>query len=194
MAGPDPKPDPPKIYDYSLGGFSRAELDRLEAYCDGLGRMRSALQGPEGYDFYDDTMRVCQVAQLPQTPEAMWIYERLAEIVRGLNTRSFRFDLRGFSEPPQYMIYHGAEKGHFDWHMDTGSLPPRKLSLTVQISEPSAYTGCDLQFNTGKILLQAPRDRGAAVAFASHTIHRVTPITSGTRKAIVAWITGPEFR
>jgi PKHD-type hydroxylase len=187
-------PDPPKIFDYSLGGFSAEELNRLEAYCDGLSRMRSALSGPEGYDFYDDSMRVCQVAQLPQAPEAIWIYERLAEIVRGLNTRSFRFDLRGFSEPPQYMIYHGAEAGHFDWHMDTGSLPPRKLSLTLQVSDPSAYQGCDLQFNTGRVFLQAPRDRGAAVAFASHTIHRVTPITSGTRKAIVAWITGPEFR
>jgi len=187
-------PDTPKVYDYILGGFSVAELDRLETYCDGLSRMRSGLTGPQGYSFYDDSMRVCQVAQVPQTPDAMWIYEKLAEVVRSLNAKSFRFDLRGFSEPPQYMIYHGTEGGHFDWHMDTGSLPPRKLSLTLQVSNPSAYTGCDLQFNTGRVFLQAPRDRGAAVAFPSHTVHRVTPITSGTRKAIVAWITGPEFR
>jgi hypothetical protein len=25
-------------------------------------------------------------------------------------------------------------------------------------------------------------------------IHRVTPITSGIRKAIVAWVTGPSFK
>ena len=187
-------PNPPKIFDYSLGGFSAEELGRLEDYCDGLSRLRSTLSGPSGDNYYDDNIRVCQVAQLPQLPEAMWIYERLAEIVRGLNNRSFRFDLRGFSEPPQYMIYHGTDSGHFDWHMDTGSLPPRKLSLTLQMSEASAYEGCDLQFNTGTAFLNAPRDRGAAVAFASHTIHRVTPITAGTRKALVAWITGPEFR
>jgi PKHD-type hydroxylase len=186
-------PGSSKIYDYSLGGFSALELDRLETYCDGLELMRSALAGPDGYSFYKDSMRVCQVAQVPQAPETAWIFERLAEIVHGLNARSFRFDLHGFSEPPQYMVYRGAGS-HFDWHMDTGLLPPRKLSLTLQVSDPSAYGGCDLQFNTGKVLLQAPRDRGAAVAFASHTVHRVTPITSGTRKAIVAWITGPEFR
>src|SRR5579872_7295948 len=98
-------------------------------------------------------MRVCQVAYRPKTSEATRMDERLAEIVRGLNARSFRFDLRGVSEAPQYMVYHGTESGHFDWHMDTGSLPPRKLSLTLQLSEPSAYAGCDLQFNTGRVLL-----------------------------------------
>jgi PKHD-type hydroxylase len=188
------QPDPPKIFDFSLGGFSATELDRLETYCDRLDRMRSALTGPEGYDFYNDSIRACQVAQVPQNTDTVWIYERLADIIRSLNNRSFRFDLRGFSEPPQYMVYHGTESSHFDWHMDTGSLPPRKLSLTLQLSDPSAYKGGDLQFNTGTVSLSAPRDRGAAVAFPSHTIHRVTPTTFGIRKAIVAWITGPEFR
>jgi hypothetical protein len=104
------QPDPPKIFDFSLGGFSATELDRLEAYCDGLDRMRSALTGPEGYDFYNDSIRACHVAQVPQGAETVWIYERLAEIVRGLNNRSFRFDLRGFSEPPQYgLSRHGRQ-------------------------------------------------------------------------------------
>jgi hypothetical protein len=30
--------------------------------------------------------------------------------------------------------------------------------------------------------------------FPSYMVHRVTPITSGTRKAIVAWVTGPGFK
>lgn len=186
-------PNPPKIFDYGGGAFTAEELDRLEKYCDGLELIKSSLSGPQGA-YYNDGIRVCRVASLPPSPENMWFYERLAEIVRVINNRSFRFELKGFSEPPQYMVYHGAESGHFDWHMDTGSLLPRKLSVTLQLSAPSAYEGCDLQFNTGTVFLPAPRERGVTIAFPSHTIHRVTPITAGTRKAIVAWITGPEFR
>jgi len=40
----------------------------------------------------------------------------------------------------------------------------------------------------------APRDRGMIVAFPSYVLHRVTPCTKGTRKAVVAWTTGPQFR
>lgn len=181
------------IFAQGGGAFSAEELDRLERYCDGLALAKSSLGGPQG-QYTNDVIRICHVASILQVPDIMWFYERVAGIVRDFNQRTFRFDLRGFSEPPQYMVYNGAEGGHFDWHMDTGSRPPRKLSLTIQLSDPAAYTDCDLQFNTGTVTYNAPRDRGMVVGFPSHTIHRVTPITSGTRKAIVAWITGPDFK
>jgi hypothetical protein len=39
-----------------------------------------------------------------------------------------------------------------------------------------------------------PRERGTVIAFPSCVLHRVTPITAGTRKSLVVWITGPKFR
>jgi PKHD-type hydroxylase len=36
--------------------------------------------------------------------------------------------------------------------------------------------------------------RGAIIAFPSFFLHRVTPIVSGVRKALVIWATGPAFR
>ena len=53
--------------------------------------------------------------------------------------------------------------------------------------------GGELQFNAGNIGI-APKDRGDAIAFPAYVVHRVTPVTAGTRKAIVAWVTGPRFR
>ena len=188
-----PAPDPPKLFDFAAGAFTAEELERLERLCGDLALRRSSLSGPGG-EYDNPAIRVAEVAQIGQAPETMWFYERLAAIVRTLNNRSFRFDIRGFSEPPQYMVYHDTERGHFDWHMDTGLLPPRKLSLTLQLSEPSAYEGGDFQFNTGTVILPAPRERGVAIVFPSHIIHRVTPVTKGLRKAIVAWLTGPEFK
>jgi PKHD-type hydroxylase len=184
---------PAQIYDHGIGAFTDEELDRLERYCDGLTLDKGTLNGlPQGS--YDDARRITQIASIRQTPEIMWFYERLAEIVRGLNNRSYQFDLRGFSEAPQYMVYRDSEGGHFDWHMDIGPLPPRKLSLTIQLTDPSRYEGCQLEFNTGTIIVSAPKNRGVAIAFPSFMIHRVTPITSGVRKAIVAWVTGPGFK
>jgi predicted 2-oxoglutarate/Fe(II)-dependent dioxygenase YbiX len=39
-----------------------------------------------------------------------------------------------------------------------------------------------------------PRTRGALIVFPWFFLHRVTPIVSGNRKALVAWATGPDFR
>ena len=70
----------------------------------------------------------------------------------------------------------------------------RKLSLSVQLTDPERYGGCDLEFQAGNRIETAPRDRGAVIAFPSYVLHRVTPCGKGTRKALVAWTTGPQFR
>jgi PKHD-type hydroxylase len=147
--------------------FSPAELDQIEAYGD----------------------------RLP-APETRWIYDRMQRVTRALNDRVYQFDLSGFSENFQYTVYHGSEGGHYDWHIDQGSVlqTRRKLSISVQLSDPSAYEGCDLQFFASNKTENAPRERGVVIAFPSYVLHRVTACTKGTRKAIVAWTTGPKFR
>jgi PKHD-type hydroxylase len=179
------------IFNHGLGAFTEAELDELERYCDALPLAKAALAGLERDDRYNHVRRT-RVSSILQTPEIAWFYERLVTICRRLN-RDYQFDLTDFSEAPQYLVYHHSENGHFDWHMDQGTQPPRKLSLTLQLTDPSRYEGGELEFNGGNIVC-APKDRGAAIAFPSYIVHRVTPVTAGTRKVIVAWITGPSFR
>jgi PKHD-type hydroxylase len=179
------------IFNHGLGAFTHEELDRLERYCDALPLHKASLAGLEVGDAYNHVRRT-QVSVIAQAPDIGWFYERLVAICRNLN-RDYQFDLRDFSEAPQYLVYRDSESGHFDWHVDHGVQPPRKLSLTLQLSDPSHYEGGELQFNGGNIVT-APKERGAAIAFPSYTVHRVTPVTAGTRKAIVAWITGPSFR
>ena len=179
------------IFNHGLGAFTEEELDKLERYCDALPLSKAALAGFDAGERYNH-IRSTRVSAIVQTPEIAWFYERLVVICRTLN-RAYGFDLRDFAEPPQYLVYHHSENGHFDWHVDQGVAPPRKLSLTLQLTDPSRYEGGALQLNGGNIVC-APKDRGAAIAFPSYTVHRVTPVTAGTRKSIVAWITGPNFR
>ena len=179
------------VFNHGLGAFTADELDRLERYCDALPLTKAALAGLDAGDRYNHVRRT-RVSAIAQAPEIGWFYERLVAICLSLN-RDYQFDLRDFSEAPQYLVYHHDEEAYFDWHVDQGTEPPRKLSLTLQLTDPSLYEGGELQFNGGNIVT-APKDRGAAIAFPSYTVHRVTPVTAGVRKAIVAWITGPSFR
>ena len=116
-------------------------------------------------------------------------------IIRTVNGQAYQFNLEGFAEAFQYTVYHGAEGGHYDWHIDWGPNPAqRKLSATVQLTDPDRYEGCDLEFHGARGLEVAPRTRGAVIVFPAFIQHRVSPCTRGTRKSIVAWTTGPQFK
>lgn len=175
--------------------FTPAELDRIEALGDALTAEEATIASAPSENVVQEKVRVTRTAWLFPSPDSKWIYDRMQRIVRTLNDRVYQFDLSGFSESFQYTVYHGSEGGHYDWHVDHGPLGTRrKLSISVQLSDPSRYEGCDLEFHAGNKCEIAPRERGTVIAFPSYVLHRVTPCTKGTRKAIVAWITGPQFR
>ena len=175
--------------------FSPSELDTIEALGDRLTAEEATLTADTPEGVVRGEIRITRTAWLTSNAESKWIYDRVQGVARALNSRVYQFDLSGFSENLQYSVYHGAEGGHYDWHVDQGPLKTRrKLSISVQLSDPSLYEGCDLQLQAGNRIETAPRDRGSVIAFPSYVLHRVTPCTRGTRKAIVAWTTGPQFR
>lgn len=175
--------------------FSPAELDQIEAWGDRLTAEEATIASTRTDNIVREKIRVTRTAWLAPGPETKWIYDRLQKVARALNDRVYQFDLSGFSENLQYTAYHGSEGGHYDWHVDQGPLQTRrKLSFSLQLSDPDRYEGCELQFFGGNRIETAPRERGTVIAFPSYVLHRVTPCIKGTRKAIVAWTTGPQFR
>lgn len=172
--------------------FSGGELDAFEEYGDRMVHQKAelALKG-----HLDEDIRITEIAWLEQNPESAALYEKIFQIVRKLNHENYHFDITGL-ENIQYSVYRAAAGGHYHWHIDHGphSPKPRKISMSIQLTDPSQYEGCDLQFQVSNKIGAAPRKRGAIIAFPSFFLHRVTPIISGTRKALVIWATGPEFR
>jgi PKHD-type hydroxylase len=63
-------------------------------------------------------------------------------------------------------VYDATEGGHYDWHIDYGpdNMKPRKISMSIQLTDPSKYQGCDLQFMLSNEIRVAPRTRGASNA------------------------------
>ena len=76
----------------------------------------------------------------------------------------------------------------------------RKLSLTINLSDPNDYEGGDLKFDHGPHELnrfttcKEIRPQGSCVVFPSFTFHQVTPVTKGTRYSLVLWTLGYPFK
>ena len=89
--------------------------------------------------------------------------------------------------------------GKYDWHSDYGVSPKRgvyrKLSMTIQLSDPSEYEGGELEivdyYNRTHIF---PKEKGMFIVFDSRIPHRVCPVTNGTRMSLVGWANGPKLR
>lgn len=173
--------------------FTPKELDVIEAYGDSLMPMRAELAGR---GVAAEHQRITRVAWMTLNPDTQWLHARLEEAILHLNAEFYSFDLYGISEALQYTVYDGAEGGHYDWHVDLGGndVEPRKISMSLQLSDPAAYTGCDLVLEAGNGTCFADRARGTLIAFPSYVLHRVMPIQSGIRKSLVIWVAGPVFR
>lgn len=174
--------------------FSPKEVDAIVAYGDSLAPMKAVLAGRE--EEKTDHMRITRVAWMERKPEIEWLYARLEAMVLEINARSYRYDLYGLLESFQYTIYESAEGGHYSWHVDHGekNYQPRKISLSLQLSDPSTYEGGDFILQAGDGPQVAEKARGTLIAFPSYALHRVTPVTAGVRKSLVIWVAGPEFR
>lgn len=146
------------------------------------------------------SVRNSDVSWITLGPDTQWIYDRIGWIVRELNGQFFQFDLFGFTEELQYTVYEGnadpSECGHYTWHVDKGNAvqAPRKLSVVIQLSDPSEYEGGNLELLLGSQPLVLKKQQGLLYTFPSYTLHRVTPVTAGKRRTLVVWLTGPKFK
>ena len=137
--------------------------------------------------------RSSQIYWLPKTDEFVEIYKTFQELVGKCNLEFYKFNITEITENIQYTVYNSSEQGHYDWHIDMGpDKAKRKLSLVCQLSDPSEYEGGELQINVGNIMIPE-KDKGTVIIFPSYLLHRVTPVTKGTRRSLVLWIEGPAF-
>jgi PKHD-type hydroxylase len=126
------------------------------------------------------------------------IWDKIVNTICEVNRRFFQFDLTGCYEPAQLTLYTGTQQGKYNWHTDasnTDSGIPRKLSMTLLLSDTKDFQGGDLEFMVSSDQIQIAQQKlGRAWFFPSWMLHRVTPVTSGVRKSLVLWIGGPQFK
>jgi PKHD-type hydroxylase len=174
--------------------FNADEVAKIVEICETLEKTPAKV-GTGAAGVVDPTVRATTVSWLQNTPDAAWIYDRIAYVGRSLNSKFYRYNLYGFVEHIQYTVYEANNEGHYDWHMDMGPENEcmRKLSLVIQLSAPTEYQGGDLQIMTSSTPQTVIKQKGLAAGFPAYTLHRVTPVTQGTRRTLVIWLAGPDF-
>ena len=96
--------------------------------------------------------------------------------------------------------------GHYNWHVDglgidTINAPEnktmhgktRKISMVVWLNED--FKGGDFQFHKSHLKSNVIKPKqGSIIMFPSWVMHRVTPVTQGTRYSMVSWFVGKPIR
>ena len=124
---------------------------------------------------------------LIERADAGWLFERLDGLFAE-GAAAFALPVGAISEPIQIVRY--GTGGHFQmWHTDAGAdqVETRRISMSVELSALGDHDGGALEVVPE--LVGRPRQlaRGGAHLFPSRALHRVGPVTRGTRWALVAW-------
>jgi PKHD-type hydroxylase len=165
--------------------FTPEQCARILALGEGLPIFRGKSSSP------DESYRVCTTTFIEENAASSFVFERVRRLAHSLNAR-YNFRLSGFTEPLHLITYEPG--GHFEWHSDLAGGPTstRKISISIQLSEDDDYVGGDFEFCPHGLISEF-RGIGNALAFPAYLPHRVSPVSSGRRHALVAWVHGDAF-
>tara|TARA_B100001245_G_C22892477_1_gene430057 strand:- start:1312 stop:1923 length:612 start_codon:yes stop_codon:yes gene_type:complete len=173
--------------------FTDEDIEQIKEDLKALVTMPASISNDDGPA--PEQIRKTKVSWLSRTPETSWIYECMADVANKLNAQYYNFDLYGFCEDMQFTIYDEID-AHYTWHIDMGdnTKVPRKLSMVLQLSDPSEYEGGELQVFDKAEPETVNKQKGLITVFPSYTLHRVTPVTKGVRYSLVVWAGGPALK
>jgi PKHD-type hydroxylase len=183
------------------GRFSKEFCERIVSLASLLPERQATVGGGDGDSRTDLQIRKSKVRWLNGAmPDFKDFYLDVVDMFREANRHAFGAELWHLHEM-QFTQYDAADEGFYNWHNDVMWASPncghRKLSMVIQLSDPSEYEGGDLEIQP--LHLGAPdpailRKQGNVIVFPSFLMHRVTPVTKGTRYSLVAWMEGPKWR
>ena len=134
-----------------------------------------------------------------------WVFNIIRPLINRANEQAgWNFDW-DYTESAQFTVYNQGQ--FYDWHPDQSSKPYtdkderegkyRKLSCTLLLNDPQEFEGGDLEFQVEqkKTMVCTEIDcKGSLVVFPSFVLHRVLPVTRGTRYSLVMWHLGYPFK
>lgn len=172
--------------------LKKHEIDKIKLDIESLPSQKAEIAGGT-----NDTIRSSVIKWIPKNQEWEWLYNRMTRLATIANDVMWNLDINSIVDQIQYTEYYDTENGHYDWHIDVGNkeLSYRKISIAIQISDPSEYEGGLFQIWLGGNSVQTcEKSIGTAVVFPSFYMHRVTPVTKGVRKSLVLWVGGTPYK
>lgn len=146
----------------------------------------------------ENQIRLVKTASFIIDDNTNWLWQKISEYISRANYDLFFYNIDHL-ESIEFIIYESGNKNgdpQCYWHSDQqpqGYYPiDRKISGTLMLSESEDYEGGDLEIDIYKTMNPSKihLDKGDIVFFDSTASHRVTPVTSGTRKVLAFWARG----
>jgi PKHD-type hydroxylase len=181
--------DQVNLYAFWNNAFSKEECQKIINIAKDKGLIKGTTKG------VTKDVRDSKVSWLYPVDGMDWVFRRVTDITLNLNERFFKFDLFGLNEGFQFTNYE-APSGKYGKHVDRAiNSPVRKLSISIQLTNPEEYEGGELKLYDGEeegIVMD--KAQGTLIIFPSYVLHEVIPITKGTRNSLVTWVTGKQFK
>jgi PKHD-type hydroxylase len=176
-------------FGFMPGAFSLEECKKIID----LGNSLEQIEGSLDVGNINYSIRQSKVSWITQSEVSRWIFERLVTYIYQANKSWFNFDLWGLAEDLQFTRYDvgSVHQAHVDLAYKQMI---RKLSVIIQLSDPSEYEGGDLNIMYQPKPVTLTKDLGSVIFFPSYTLHEVTPVTKGQRYSLVSWVTGNQFK
>jgi len=182
--------DQTNFYAFWNNAFSKEECQKIINIAKDKGLTKGKTKG------VTKDVRDSKVSWLYPLDNMDWVFRRVTDITLNLNERFFKFDLFGLNEGFQFTNYE-APSGKYGKHIDRSmNIPVRKLSISIQLTDPEEYEGGELKLYDGddKDAIVMDKTQGTLIIFPSYVLHEVMPVTKGTRNSLVTWITGKQFK
>lgn len=146
--------------------------------------------------------RVCMIHR--NDPEFSELLARIMKSAVEANDEWFGFHLSRLTYM-QFTEYDAEYKGEFKPHQDVFWLNGdptyhRKLSIVIQLSDPSSYSGGEFEFSNLSGAYPTSEQKadikkqGSVLYFPSFVEHCVKPVTKGKRYSLCCWVEGPKWR
>lgn len=131
---------------------------------------------------------------IPAKKEA-WLTEQVAEVAMRANDSLYGFNIWYNIGVIQYTTYKSEQKMEYDWHADSvwhNKPVVQKLTVIIGLTNNEEYQGGDFVI-AGRKETRIKLTAGQVVVFPSPLLHKVDPVTAGTRNTLVAWFKGPRW-
>jgi PKHD-type hydroxylase len=164
--------------------------------------LKQAQVGLEGTISDERKSRICLIHK--DDPEFSGLLTTIMNAALEVNDEWFGFHLSRLTclQFTEYDATYGGEfKPHQDvFWMNNDPKYHRKLSIVIQLSDPSTYSGGNFEFSRlsgpypTEHMKKEIKQQGTVLFFPSFIEHGVTPVTEGKRYSLCCWIDGPKWR
>ena len=152
----------------------------------------------EQAEFVDGKLTAGWHAKLVKNNQQLKAGTSQKELKTKIRTALFKNALFQTSVRPKSIhsiLFSRYEEGmSYDTHVDNaimknnGNLCRSDVSFTLFLNSPQDYEGGELTIEGVQAEQNYKLDAGSAIVYPSTTLHRVNPVTTGTRLVVVGWV------